>query len=126
MRYASTRLNAVCSPIPSAIGVPKRATSSASEPSTRRCPARSLGVLGSGIRAGSGDAGLESPALLDGIARALEAVVGDLAALAHQSRAIDEPRRDRIVIAARPRGVVGVRVVLRDARHEELAHVLAH
>src|SRR5687767_7181208 len=96
IRYASTRLNAVCSPIPSAIGVPKRATSTASEPVTRRAAARSLGVLPSLMPVVDGARSCE----VECVTLTLEARIRELPALSHERRAVDEGGGHRVVVAA--------------------------
>src|ERR1700753_785830 len=82
--YASIRLNAVCSPMPSASGAPKRATAMPSEPD-KICfePSATRGSL---ARIG---------------ALALEAMVGDFALFSQQRGARNEAAGHRIVVAAR-------------------------
>src|SRR5882724_11251460 len=81
---ASIRLNAVCRPMPSASGAPKRATASPSDPDKIRFAEASDMSSGLSHRFGG--------------AFALEAMIGDLAFAAQQRRAQHELGRDRIVI----------------------------
>src|SRR5688572_223786 len=91
--------------MPTASGVPKRATSNGSGPERMRAVARSFIV----------------------ISRALEAGHRDFALFSGQRAGEDEALSDRIVVTAGPFLRRGVRLVMAsDACHQKLADPLAH